>query len=138
MTIDLKARWPSAVISFRGYNTTNLGRSAELLGDPDYGPVVLAYLVETSEMCSQATGQKIDLVQRVLAGEETRVEEFPQDVALIVALELAHIRLLEQFHGISYGAARMAYGYSLGEITALICGGMCRVEHILPPLLILA
>src|SRR5438067_13915019 len=102
MALDLKARWPSAVITFRGYNITNLGRSAELLADPDYGPVVLQHLGEGSEMCSQAVGKKIDLVQRVLAGEETRVEEFPQDVALIVSMELAQIRLLEQFHGIHY------------------------------------
>lgn len=138
MTIDLKARWPSAVIAFRGYNTTNLGRSAELLEHSDYGPVVREHLVEASELCSQAVGQKIDLVQRVLAAAETRVEEFAQDVALIVSMELAQIHLLERFHGIRYGAARMAFGYSLGEITALICGGVCRVQDVLPPLLILA
>ncbi len=138
MTIDLKARWPSAVIAFRGYNMTNLGRSAELLAHGDYGPIVREHLGQASEFCSQAAGQKIDLVQRVVAAAETRVEEFAQDVALVVAMELAHIRLLERFHGIVYGTARMAFGYSLGEITALICGGMCRVEHVLPPLLILA
>src|SRR5262245_47730743 len=138
MTIDLKTRWPSAVITFRGYNTTNLGRSAELLADRDYGPVVRQHLVEASEMCSAATGQMIDLVARVLAGQEARVEEFPQDVAMIVSMELAHVRLLRQFHGIEYSTARLAYGYSLGEITALICGGVCRVEHVLPPLLMLA
>src|SRR5256714_11332605 len=109
MTIDLKARWPAAVITFRGYNTTNLGRSADLRADPDYGPVVLEHLTEAAEMGSQATGTKVDLVQRVLLGAETRVEEFPQDVALIVAMELAHVRLLQQFHGIEYGTARMAY-----------------------------
>src|SRR5512145_2822473 len=111
MTIDLKARWPSAVIAFRGYNMTNLGRSAELLAHPDYGPVVREHLAEVSEMCSQAVGRKVDLVERVLAGQPTRVEEFAEDVALIVALELAHVRLLEQFHGIQYGTARLAYGY---------------------------
>src|SRR5262249_41969962 len=102
------------------------------------GPVVLAHLNEASEMCSQATHQKINLIERVLAGEEARVEEFAQDVALIVALELAHIELLKRFHGIQYRTARMAYGYSLGEITALICSGGGHVEHVLPPLLMLA
>jgi [acyl-carrier-protein] S-malonyltransferase len=32
--------------AFRGYNTTNLGRTSELLAHPAYGPVVERYLVE--------------------------------------------------------------------------------------------
>jgi [acyl-carrier-protein] S-malonyltransferase len=38
---------------------------------------------------------------------------------LTVAVELAHLRLLADFFGFAYKNARLAYGYSLGEIAAL-------------------
>src|SRR5690606_21170326 len=48
-----------------------------------------------------------------------------------VAMELAHLRLLEQFFGIDYGEVRLAYGYSLGEISAVIAGGVMEMQHAL-------
>ena len=138
MTIQLKDRWGSTVVAFRGYNVGNRGRSAELLRHPQYGPVVKNLLREASEICSQASGQKTDLIRRVRSGSKTRLGNFAQDIAIIVSMELAQIRLLEQFHGVDYGSAKMAFGYSLGELTSLICGGACRMEDVLPPLLSLA
>ena len=138
MTLDLKPQWRSTVVAFRGYNVSNGGRSAELLRHPEYGPVVKEFLLEASELCSEVTGARTDLVRRVRRGVTTRLDTFAKDIALIVALELAQIRLLEQFHQIEYRQARMAFGYSLGELSALVCGGVCRMRDILPPLLSLA
>jgi [acyl-carrier-protein] S-malonyltransferase len=138
MNIDLKARLGTTVVAFRGYNVTNQGRNAELLRHALYGPVVEEHLRAASELSSQALGRHVDLIARVRSGADSRVEEFPLDVALIVAIELAQIRLLEQFHDVPYRSMRMAFGYSLGEVSAIICGGLCRMEDVLPGLLPLA
>jgi [acyl-carrier-protein] S-malonyltransferase len=137
-TIDLKARLNTTVVAFRGYNVTNNGRSAELLRHPLYGPTVEELLREASELCSDATGRRVDLTTRVHRGGPTRVEEFAEDIATIIAMEVAHIRLMEQFHGVRFDSAAMAFGYSLGEFAALICSGACRMQDALPGLLKLA
>ena len=79
MAINLKDQWGSTVVAFRGYNVGNRGRSAELLRHPQYGPVVKKLLREASAICSQASGQKTDLVRRVRGGSKTRLGNFAQD-----------------------------------------------------------
>ena len=52
MLTNLLDRLGFTAFAFRGYNTTNLGRTTELLAHPAYGPIVERYLVEASAICS--------------------------------------------------------------------------------------
>jgi [acyl-carrier-protein] S-malonyltransferase len=131
MNDDLKARIADVAFAFRGYNVTNLGRSAELLAHPRYGPTVERILKEASEICSDVTGKRANLVRRVSSRREATLRNYPEAVAMIVALEMAHIQLLEEFHGVSFKRARMSLGYSLGELTAVACGGTFALEDVL-------
>jgi [acyl-carrier-protein] S-malonyltransferase len=122
--LDLKERIANAAFVFRGYNITNLGRSAELLAHAAYGPVVEHHLREASRIVYDTLGQKVDLVARVERREEPGLEAYPETIAFIVAMELAHLRLLEEFFDIEFAKVRLAYGYSLGEIAALVAAGV--------------
>lgn len=128
----------SAAFAFRGYNTTNLGRSPELLAHPVYGTIVARHLEHGSQVCSEGLGRKVDLVERVRERRESSLDTFGEDMGLIISMELAQIELLEQLFSVRYADARLGLGYSLGEITALICGGVFKFEHLLTPLLKLA
>jgi [acyl-carrier-protein] S-malonyltransferase len=57
--------------------------------------------------------------------------DYAEDVALIVAVELAQVRLLEEFFGIRVEQARLALGYSLGEPTALMAAGVFPMADLL-------
>ena len=127
----LKDRLSSTAFIFRGYNTTNLGRSGELLAHPVYGPLIEPYLKEASEVCGDVTGSPVDLAARIRRGEETDLDSYGEAVALIVAMEMAQLRLLKEFFRIDYAQARLAYGYSLGEIAALVAGGVMEMRHAL-------
>ena len=128
----LRARIGSAALAFRGYDVTNLGRSRELLEHPAYGRVVAAALAEASALCAEATGAATDLAAYVRAGDPPAMADFPRDVALIVAMELAQLRLLEEFFGVETRAARLSFGYSIGELAALVLGGVYTLEQLLP------
>jgi [acyl-carrier-protein] S-malonyltransferase len=122
----------ATAFAFRGYNTTNLGRTPELLERPDYGPVVEDALREGSEVCAKAIGRPVDLVSRVRRREETRdLTTYAEDVALVVSVELAQMRLLEQRFGMPMRDAKLAFGYSLGEAAALIAAGMYEMKDLL-------
>jgi [acyl-carrier-protein] S-malonyltransferase len=114
----------SAAFAFRGYNVTNLGRTPELLAHRAFGPVLEPFLREASDVTSSILHQPIDLVARVQRREETTLASYAEAVALTVSVELAHLRLLEQFFGFVYSQAKLAYGYSLGEISALAASGL--------------
>ncbi|HEX3997096.1 MAG TPA: hypothetical protein VHX65_00930 [Pirellulales bacterium] len=126
-----KWRLGTTAFFFRGYNTTNLGRSDELLAQAAYGPVVEAFLKEAGEICADSIGRGVDLVGRVRRREATDLNCYAEAVSLIVAMELAQIRLLRDFFGIDYSQARMGYGYSLGEISALVAGGAMNLADAL-------
>ncbi len=138
MTVDLKKLFSSAAVTFRGYNITNLGRSQELLVHPLYGPTVTARLLEASEVCSDVCARHVDLVARVHDGAIANLETFTEDVALIVAMEVAQVDLLAQFFDLPLANARLSFGYSLGEIAALVCGGTFQLSDVLGPLLAMA
>jgi [acyl-carrier-protein] S-malonyltransferase len=121
----------SAAFAFRGYNVTNLGRTAEFLAHPAYGPRIERWLRDASEICAVATRRPVDLVDRVRRGEETTLESYAEAVALTVAVELAQLELLEQFFGVAYKNVRLAFGYSLGEIAALAASGLFDMEDAL-------
>ena len=134
----LRDRIGSTALAFRGYDVTNLGRSRELLEHREYGPVVEEVLAEASAITSDTLGESIDLAAYVRAGTATRLEDFPHDVATIVAMELAQVRLLEEFFDVPVRSARMSFGYSIGELAALVLGGSFRLDELLPVPLALA
>ena len=122
----------TTAFAFRGYNITNLGRTPELLDHPAYGPVIEAALREGSEVCAAATGRPVDLVDRVRRRDETRdLSTYAEDVALIVSVSVAQIRLLEEQFGIRFRDAKLAFGYSLGEASALIAAGVYTLPDLL-------
>ncbi len=138
MTQAWVERFSSAAVAFRGYNLTNLGKTPQLLAHPAYGPIVERHLRLANTIYCEATGKQFDLVQRVRERRESTLDTFAEDIALIIGAEMAQLELLEQFFGVEYRAARLAVGYSLGEITALVAGGTFVVEQVLPPLVTLA
>ena len=117
--------------AFRGYNTTNLGRSNELLKHPTYGPLVEEKLRQAGRCCKTITGKSVDLVKRLEQQQETDLSSYNEAVALIVAMELAQIELLEVFFDIRLQAGRLCFGYSLGEIVALTASGVLTMEDAL-------
>ncbi len=128
----------SVVFAFRGYNVTNLGLSDRLLEHPLYGPVVEHHLRQAARIHQQVTGRRADLVGRVRRRRGSSLRTFSQDIALILAMELAQIRLLQEMFAVDYSRAALALGYSLGEVSALVCGGVYELEDALVPLLSLA
>ncbi len=138
MPLDLKPRLHNTVFAFRGYNVSNHGRSAELLAHPKFGPRVEQMLREAGEVCADLTHQPCDLVARVREAHPTTLDTYAQDLAQIVALSLAQVRLLEEFFDVEFRKASMTMGYSLGEITALASGGVFRMADLLVPVLSMA
>jgi [acyl-carrier-protein] S-malonyltransferase len=133
MNDDFRSRIKQAAFAFRGYNVTNLGRSPELLAHPAYGPIVEAHLRIASEICSDNIKRPVDLVGRVRDRRQTAgLQDYAEDVALIVAMEIAQIRILDQCFGITLPQARMALGNSLGECATLMAAGVYKFEDFLP------
>lgn len=116
---ELHQRITRVAFAFRGYNVTNLGRTAELLEHSSYRSIVQQHLDRASAACADVLGRPVDLAARVRAGNEPTLDEYAEAVALIAGMAQAHLACLEQVFGIPYRRARMAYGYSLGEISAV-------------------
>lgn len=129
---ELQRRIGTTAFAFRGYNVTNLGRTPELLAHARYGRTIAAALDEASQVASDLLRRPVDLVARVRAGEETSgLTTYADDLALIIAVELAQIRLLEDYFGIHLRQAKLAFGNSLGEPAALIAAGVYEMQHLL-------
>jgi [acyl-carrier-protein] S-malonyltransferase len=122
---------PHAALVFRGYNVTNLGRSAELLAHDAFRPIVQRYLREAGQICAEYTGKRVDLVGRVRGKREPSLRCYAESIALIVAMEFAQLELLTDLHGIDAHRAQLAYGYSLGELAAVSYGGLFSLEEVL-------
>ena len=132
MNDDLAKKLATTAFAFRGYNVTNLGRSPELLGHATYGPTVERILREASEVCSEAIGRRVDLVDRVRQRRETTLQSFAEDVSMIVAMSMSQIELLDRFFAIPVREAKLSFGYSIGELNALLLGGVFEMQDILP------
>lgn len=128
---ELKDSLPTAALAFRGYNVTNLGRSGELLAHPAYGDTVREFLERASQACSDIIKRPCDLVSRVRDARETNLDSYADAVSLILAMEMAQLALLQQHFGIAYRAAPLSFGYSLGEIGALVAGGVYELHDAL-------
>lgn len=129
---DLRKQITTAAIAFRGYDASNLGRGPELLAHPVYGPVVRELLGRASKVCADVLKREVDLAARVEARAPGTLETFVEDTATIVALELAQIRLLEEVFEVPVREAVMSFGHSIGELAALVLGGVYEMEQLLP------
>jgi len=135
---DLKKRISTTAIAFRGYDVTNMGRSAEFLDHAAYAPIVRATLESASALCSDALGKKVDLIARLLANEASDLSTFVQDIGTVVGMQVAQFRILEQVFDIPVRQARLSFGHSIGELSALVLGGVYEMEQLLPVPLSLA
>ncbi len=138
MTFNLREQIGNSAFAFRGYNIDNLGRTNELLNHHAYGPVVKELLTEASEIASDAAGEEIDLVRRVSEKAESNLDTFAADMAQVIATELAQIRILEQFFDLPMSKAKVMFGYSLGEVAALIASDVYGMRDLLTAPLTLA
>ena len=129
MPHDLQRRIQDTAFSFRGYNVRNLGKTPELLAHPIYGPTIEHHLRGASEICGEEIGQQVDLVRRVRERDEPGLDHYAEAVALVMAVEFAHIELLQNFFGIHFSEAKLAFGYSLGELAAVSAAGVMAPEH---------
>jgi len=131
-TYPLAKRIGSTAFAFRGYDLTNLGRTPELLVHSVYGPMVETVLVEASKLCSDIFHRRVDLFARVRDGRETvNLDDYGEDVALIVAAEMAQVKILQEVFDTPVTKCRLAFGYSLGEVAALIAGGVFHMNDLL-------
>lgn len=121
----------SAALTFRGYNQTNLGRTPELLKHPRYHDIVADYLHRAGDVCTRATGRPARLIERVRSVQETSLESYPEAVAIIVGVELAQLKLLKEIFNIDYRQAMISFGFSLGEVTALVASEILQMEDAL-------
>jgi [acyl-carrier-protein] S-malonyltransferase len=128
----------NAACAFRGYNVTNLGRTADLLAHDAYGPIMRRHLAEAARIAADVSAYRFDLIERVTARRESSLATFAEDIALIMSVSMAHLEMMRDLHGLDYRRVRLAFGYSLGEVTALIAGGVFRLEDVLAPLLSMA
>src|SRR3954454_6436053 len=131
MPNSLQPKIGSTAFAFRGYNTTNLGRTPEILAHPTYGRTMRRYLQRASEVCAKIIGRPVDLVDIVSRREEPGLDRYAEAISLIVAADLAQVELLEEFHGVRFREAKLAYGYSLGGLSAVACAGVFTMAEVL-------
>jgi [acyl-carrier-protein] S-malonyltransferase len=129
MPNELQRRIDTTAFTFRGYNVRNLGRTPELLAHPAYGPTMERHLQQASQFCAAEIGSPVDLVRRVAERNEPDLDHYAEAVALVMAVEFAQIELLQSHFGTYYSEAKLAFGYSLGELAAVSCAGVMEAEH---------
>jgi len=135
---SLSARLPTAAIAFRGYNVTNLGRTPELLAHPTYGPRVEAELKSISTVASDLLNRSVDLVGQVRTHQEPTLQQYGEALALLLAVESIQLGLLSELFDVPWAKAKFSFGFSLGEISAVIAGGVFDIGSALQVLLPLA
>ena len=128
MAANLATKIQSTAFAFRGYNVTNLGRTAELLADSRYEETLALHLEAAARTCSDVSGEPVDLIARVRREEETTLATYDEAVSLIVAVEQAQLTILREQFDVDFAKAKMAYGYSLGEISALVSCGVLSMD----------
>ena len=130
---DLKKRIATTAIAFRGYDVGNIGRSPELLEHPAYGRIVRPVLEAASAVCSDALGSKVDLVARITDREPSDLSTFVHDIGTDRRdADRADSGCLEEVFDIPVRQARLSFGHSIGELSALVLGGVYEMEQLLP------
>ena len=129
LTIEqLRSNIENTALAFRGYNVTNLGRTYELLQHEVAGPIVRDHLRRASAICGDIKCRRVDLVGRVEQQRETSLATYDEAIAMILAVETAQLYALEAMYDIDFRKARMVFGFSLGEIAALVAAGVFDLE----------
>ncbi len=128
-TAQINDRLPVSALAFRGHDLSNLGRSQELLAHPAYGPIVRVYLQQASDVCAELTGRETDLIDQVRRACEPTLDSYTEANAIILAMQMAELRVLQQCFGISYESASVSFGYSGGEFAALVAGGALELDE---------
>jgi len=128
MPVSVTADITTTALAFRGYNITNLGRTSELLAQNAYRPIVAEELERFSTLCNEFSDPPVDLIRRVEQGDEPGLAYYAESIALVVAAEVAQMRLLSEVHQLETSRAQVAFGYSLGELTAISFAGIFAVE----------
>ena len=131
MATSLQTKIGTTAFAFRGYNITNLGRTPELLAHPVYGTTLRRYLMRGSEICEEIVRRPVDLVAAASERREYGLDRYAESVSMIVAADLAQVEMLEEFHGVRFSGSKLAYGYSLGELSAVACAGVFTMAEIL-------
>src|SRR4051812_41198081 len=135
---NLTERIPDSVLAFRGYNVTNLGRTPDLLAHRAFGTLVEQQLAAVSDVASTILKRRVDLVQQVRERRESTLEAYGEALALVLAVEAAQLALLHEHFGIKWTEVRFSYGFSLGEIAAVVAGGVLSLHAAMEVLLPLA
>ena len=91
-----------------------------------------------SVVASDLLHRPVDLVAQVREGRETTLETYGEALALILAVESAQLAILREFFGVDWTAAQFSFGFSLGEIGAVVAGGVLDLTSALEVLLPLA
>ena len=125
---QLRGNLATTAFAFRGYNTTNLGLSAELMEIEVYRPIIEEYLNRGSAICGKIKGRSVDLVARVRERRDTSLATYDEAVSMIVSMEMAHIEILRRLYDVDIAESQFAFGFSLGEIAALVAGGVLELE----------
>ncbi len=128
-TVDIASNISDTAFAFRGYNLTNLGRTDELLAHDAYRRIMTEELKRFGKLASDLLDRRINLKQRVERQTESGLKNYAESLALIMAAEIAQMRMLTELHGIEFSRAKLALGYSLGELVAICCCGMFDVEE---------
>jgi len=108
------------------------------LAHPAYGQVMKKHLDAASELAADALRRRVDLAGRVTRNEEPDLSTYGEAIALIMAASLAQLELLREHHGIEIAESQVAFGYSLGELVAVVAAGMFEIESVLKLILPLA
>jgi len=117
--------------AFRGYNLTNLGRTAELLQCEAYREILLEELRRFGDICAEYTGSAVDLAEFIVKAIEPGLKHYAESLAMIAAVEIAQMRLLQELHGVETERAKVNFGYSLGELVAVSYGGTFSSEDMI-------
>ncbi|QDU89904.1 hypothetical protein Pla175_33010 [Pirellulimonas nuda] len=131
MSQQLALRVPTSAIALRGYNIANIGRTAELRRVPAYCAVVDRWLKEYSRICAEVVERPVDLSLLVSGEQAEGLDRYAESVALVAAVEMAQLELLESVHDVPWRDAKLAFGYSLGEVVAVGATGMFDAEGVI-------
>ncbi len=121
--------WGRAALAFRGYNQTNWGRTPELYAHAIYRPTIAKWLARAGDICSRSIGKPVDLIARLDKGDEPLLADYSEAVAIVMGVEMAQLELLEQHSGFCVSDARLAFGYSLGEVIAIAAAGLMEFDE---------